>query len=689
MKTTLYYLMLLVLLTNCSKDKKIIKEKLSENNPFNVSLNQLIDYAQVNGDDIVEYANVTMQNALIDLNDIKAVKAPTFENTFAAFDKVYESLSKANNNAFMLYWASTDSVSRAKGLEYSKKIDSLNTVINSDKELYQQFEAFSTSEDYKNLIGPKKLLVDDILQGFKLSGVTLDNDKLEAFKKLKNDITDLTAQFSINMNTANDVLKLDEKGAEGLPDAIKNTYRTAENTYDIPVINATSGPVMSNAKNEQTRKDFSFKFSNRGADKNLAILDSLVKKRYELAQIMGYSSYAAYNLVPKMAKNPQNVWSFINDLVSKSKSKAIEDVNVLDAIRNKEQGIAGESPINPWDIGYYNNQILKTKYQVDGEKLRAYFPMDDCLKGMLSIYQELLGLQFEKIKKPSVWSDDVQVYEVYDGDTLKGRFYLDLYPRPNKETWFYGMDLASGKSTPEGYQVPVKMLLGNFTKPTETMPSLLSFRELETLFHEFGHIMEGVSYEGEYSLQSNSKTDFAEAMSQMFENWLRDYDVLSSFAKHYKTGEVLPKELFDNMKNAENLSSGLNLQRSLRNCIYDMNLYDKYNPEQLINTDELWKHIDNELGVLPLYVEGTHPQACWIHINTHPTYYYGYLWSEVYAQDMFTVFKKNGLRDTKTGERYRKLILANGSQRDIVEVVEEFLGRPSNNEAYIKSLGLE
>jgi len=300
-----------------------------------------------------------------------------------------------------------------------------------------------------------------------------------------------------------------------------------------------------------------------------------------------------------------------------------------------------------------------------------------------------LGLQFKKIEKPSVWSDDVQVYEVYDGDTLKGRFYLDLYPRPNKETWFYGMDLASGKSTTQGYQVPVKMLLGNFTKPTETMPSLLSFRELETLFHEFGHIMEGVSYEGEYSLQSNSMTDFAEAMSQMFENWLRDYDVLSSFAKHYKTGEVLPKELFDNMKNAENLSSGLNLQRSLRNCIYDMNLYDKYDPEQLINTDELWKNIDNELGVLPLYVEGTHPQACWIHINTHPTYYYGYLWSEVYAQDMFTVFKKNGLRDTKTGERYRKLILANGSQRDIIEAVEEFLGRPSNNEAYIKSLGLE
>jgi len=689
MKTTLYYLMLLFLLTNCSKETKIDKEKLSENNPFNVSLNELIDYAQVNGDDIVEYVNVTMQNAIIDINAIKAIKTPTLENTFTAFDKVYESLNKANNNAFMLYWSSTDSVSRAKGLEYSKKIDSLNTVINSDKELYKQFEAFSKSEDYKTLEGHRKLLVDDIIQNFKLSGVTLDNDKLESFKKLKNDITDLTAQYSINMNTANDFLKLDEKGADGLPDAIKDTYRTAENTYDIPVINATSGPVMSNAKSEQTRKDFSFKFSNRGADKNLAILDSLVKKRYELAQIMGYSSYASYNLVPKMAKNPQNVWNFINDLVSKSKSKAIADVKVLEDIRNKEQHLISESPINPWDIGYYNNEILKTKYQVDGEKLREYFPMDDCLKGMLSIYQELLGLQFKKIENPSVWSDDVLLYEVFEGDTLKGRFYLDLYPRPNKETWFYGMELASGKSTSLGYQVPVKMLLGNFTKATETMPSLLSFRELETLFHEFGHIMEGVSYEGEYSIQSNSKTDFAEAMSQMFENWLRDYDILSSFANHYKTGESLPRELFDNMKNAENLSSGLSLQRSLRNCIYDMNLYDKYNPEQLINSDELWRNIDKELGVLPLYVEGTHPQSCWIHINTHPTYYYGYLWSEVYAQDMFTVFKTHGLRDTKTGERYRKLILANGSQRDIVEAVEEFLGRPSNNEAYIKSLGLE
>ncbi len=408
-----------------------------------------------------------------------------------------------------------------------------------------------------------------------------------------------------------------------------------------------------------------------------------------MAKIMGYNSYASYNLVPKMAKNPENVWNFLNDLVSKSKQKALKDVVVLDNARNEDQHINSDKPINPWDIGYYNNQILKSKYQVDSEKLREYFPMNESLKGMMAIYEQLLGLQFKKVENASVWSPDVELYNVFEGDKLKGRFYLDLYPRPNKETWFYGMELANGKSTSQGYQVPVKMLLGNFTKPTETLPSLLSFNELNTLFHEFGHIMEGVSYEGEFGLQQNSKADFAEAMSQMFENWLWNYDVLSSFGKHYKTGEVFPKEIFEKLKNAKNLSSGLSAQSSLRRCIYDMDLYDKYNPKTPFNTDELWKTIDNELGVLPLYVDGTHPQASWIHINTHPVYMYGYLWSEVYAQDMFTVFEKNGLKDQATGIRYRKLILANGSQRDIVDAVNEFLGRPSNNEAYIKSLGLE
>jgi thimet oligopeptidase len=197
-----------------------------------------------------------------------------------------------------------------------------------------------------------------------------------------------------------------------------------------------------------------------------------------------------------------------------------------------------------------------------------------------------------------------------------------------------------------------------------------------------------MSYNGEFTAQSSSKSDFVESMSQLFENWIWDYDMLSSFAKHYKTGEVLPKETFDNLLNAKNVDSGLFALSSMRKVVYDLNLYDKYNPEAPVNTNDIWKNIDKELDVMPMYVEGTHPHASWIHINTHPVYYYGYLWADVYAQDMFTMFEENGLVDQKTGIKYRNLILSNGTQRDIKESIEEFLGRPSNNEAYIKSLGL-
>ena len=391
-----------------------------------------------------------------------------------------------------------------------------------------------------------------------------------------------------------------------------------------------------------------------------------------------------------MAKNPETVWKFIDGLVAESKEKAINDLEVLKQIRNKELKTPNDtSEINPWDLGYYKNQILKTQYKVDNEKVREYLPMNECLAGMFELYQELLGLEFRKMENASVWHEEVEAYEVFENGKLKGRFYLDLFPRPNKESWFYGVPLTNGRMTNEGYEVPVSMLLGNFTRPTDKLPSLLSHNELSTLFHEFGHIVEGMSYNGEFSTQGNSKADFAEAMSQIFENWIFDYDILSSFTKHYETGEVFPKDMFDSMISAKNVSSGLGAQGSLRRCIYDMNLYDKYNPEAPFDTDQLWRDIDKQMGVMNSYIEGTHTQASWIHINTHPVYMYGYLWSEVFAQDMFTVFEKNGLKDQATGLRYRNLILSNGNQRDILEAVEEFLGRPSNNEAYIKSLGLE
>lgn len=659
------------------------------NNPFLVNLNVPVDYAKVTAKDLEVYANTTLVEVTAMIAAIKKQKATTFLNVFVAMDDINNKITTTSNNCFMLYWVSTDSLIRAKGLSGYQKMDSLSTGIYSDKGLYTKMLGFKSSKSYAALKGNKKILVDEGILGFERSGVNLNQEKLSKFKKLTKEINQLSSQYSDNMNAYNESLTLDEKGAAGLPDAFKNKYKVSEGKYEIPIINATNGTLMSTAANEETRKAYYFKFFNRASDKNISILDSLAQKRYELATILGYQSYAAYNLIPKMAKDPKTVWKFLNDLVSQSKEKAKADIKILEAEKKKQFPNEKDAEVKAWDVSFYKNEILKNQYQVDTEALRAYLPMEQCLKGMFDIYQTLLGFEFKKVENPSVWHKEVEMFEVYEGKNLKGRFYLDLYPRLNKETWFYGVGLTAGKATAKGYEIPVAMLLGNFTRPTNSSPSLLSIKELNTLFHEFGHIVNYMSYEGEFSSQSSSKADFSEAMSQLFENWLWDYDMLSSFAKHYQTGEVLPKTTFDNMLKAKNVSSGLSAISQQRSALYDMNLYDKYNPKNPISTDKLWQDIDAELNVMKFYVEGTHYQASWIHINTHPVYYYGYLWSNVFAEDMFTEFEKNGLKDPKTGMRYRKLILANGTQRDIKEAVKEFLGRPSNNKAYIESLGLD
>ncbi len=690
LKNTLLYFTLPICLFSVNSFSQ--SDMKASSNPFLVGRNVVVDYAKVTSRNVENYAGHTIYAVTEIVAAIKKQKTANFNTIFGAMDEVKNKMGTASNNCFMLYWVSTDAAIREKGLASYQLLDSLGTVIYSDKGIYDKMIGFKKSVSYKQLKGNKKILVDDMIEGFERSGVNLSAEKLAKYKNLTKEIGELSSSYSTNMNSSKEILTLDEKGVAGLPESFKLTYKVAEGTraagelsgakYEIPIINSTSDPVLSNATTEETRKSYYIKFYNRAADKNLAILDEMVKKRDELAKLMGYQTYAAYALVPKMAGNPKNVWDFLNDLISRSKEKAKNDVALLD-LEKKVELANQEVKLEPWDVAFYKNQIIKKQYQINNEELREYFPMEGCLKGMMDIYQKLLGLEFKKVNNPSVWNDDVDMYEVYESGKLKGRFYLDLFPRPNKETWFYGVNIVSGK----GKEIPVAMLLGNFTKPTKTQPSLLSQKELKTLFHEFGHIMNMMSYHGEFSAQQESKADFTEAMSQIFENWVLDFGIVSTFAKNYKTGETLPQATFDKMLESKKVGSGLGAIQMLQRCLFDMNLYDKYNPANPTPTDDIWQQTNKQLDVMDFYAQ-THYQANWIHVNTHPVYMYGYLWSEVYALDMFTQFEKNGLLDTKTGVRYRKLILANGTQKDIVKAVNEFLGRPSDNKAYVKSLGL-
>jgi Zn-dependent oligopeptidase len=672
------------LVLGCSAEKPEDGLIEQSSNPFFSSINEPVAYADVTAEHLTEYADVVLAEAGAKAEAIRSAETPTFENVVRVFDDIDRELTKASSNSYMLYWVSPDSSIRDTGLAAYKKIDEWNVDFYSDGEIFDRVVAVSENEE---LTTAKRKLVDDLVKSMQHNGVNLDPESLERYKALNQELNDLTTQYSMNMNSDESAIVVDEAGAAGLPDTFKSRYAT-DGGYEIPVIRANRGPVLNNAVDENTRRTFMTLYETRAAEENLKILDELVARRHEMAQIMGHDTYADYNLEIKMARVPENVWEFLDDLTARTAEKASSDLERLKQFRFDTDAIPVDKRLQPWDTGYYANSLIKTEYGVDSEEVREYLPMAGALEGMMVLYQELFDLEFRKVDDPSVWHEEVEMYNVYDNDELAGRFYLDLFPRPDKESHMYGVPLTPGGMRPEGREVPTAMLLGNFTRPSDDLPSLITHAELRTLFHEFGHIVDAVSFTGDFALQKYSRADFQEAMSQIFENWIWDYSVVSTFAKHYETGEVLSEEIFESMLAAKNVNSGLGAQGMVRLSTYDMMLYNQYNPDDPMPTDDIWHFIADRFAY-STFIEGTHPQASWIHINTHPVYYYGYLWSRVYAQDLFTLFEENGLRDTDTGKRYRQLILSNGKQRPIQDVVEEFLGRPSNNEAYIRSLGLE
>lgn len=687
MKNILLYFLLLILSISCEEKTKV-SLKTPSNNPFFGELNEAVNFAKITPTHIIEAKDYALTKADQGVTAIKELKTPTYENLIVALDDLQNDLDKVSTLSYIIAQVHSDSTIRAVGIASSDEISPFYSNLYSDKAVYNQIIKLSKTDEYRQLTPVQKKSIDDLIIDFDQSGVSLSDERLDKMKQLNKEINELTSQFTNNLNSHSDVLRTNEDGMKGLSDTFKESNRVAQGQYEIQINHASCRTFLVNATSPELRKEVYFKYKNVAAKGNMPIIDQLRDKRYELAQVMGKESMADLILESRMAKDPETVWAFLNDLIDRSLEKGKIDYQELINTRNAYLGTNSDEDIVAWDYSFYFNELRKKKYQLDKEKIRAYLPMDQCLEGMMATYQTLLGLEFKEKSNEELWHSEARMFEVLKEGQLIGRFYLDLFPRPNKNTWAYCMPFNSGKNTENGYQIPSALLLTNFTPATESKPSLISHGELSTLFHEFGHVMDNIAYSGALGMQSGTKRDFVESMSQIFENWIWDYEILSSFAKHYETGEILPKSLFDKMIASKNLGSGLGTLSGVRNAYYDLMLYHKHDPNNPIDTDEIWKKWDEKQGFFPRYTKGTHSQASWIHINGFPVYTYGYLWSDVYSQDMFTQFEENGLLDTETGKRYSDLIMGNGSQRTIKEAVEDFLGRPSNNKAYIQSLGL-
>ncbi|KAA3617561.1 MAG: hypothetical protein D8M58_01630 [Calditrichaeota bacterium] len=664
-------------------------------NPFEKVLpgfNEQIQFDKIDAQFINDVKQPTMDELNKKLEKIYNIPADdrTFENTVRAFDAAYSDFGKVYGILYLMNVSHPDDDTRKAANEAVIDFGKFDNELNLNENLYNSFIEYSQTEEGKSLSGSQEKFLRETIDDFKRNGFALSKEGRDKLKEINDRIALLSNEFGKNISDYKDDLIVTEDDVKGLDEAYKDARRLEDGTYKIDLSYPSYRPFMRLSESDEARKKLYMKYNNRASDKNLVVLEKLILNRKEMVEHLGYNTFSEYQLANRMAQNPKTVWEFENGLIEKVQEKGKIDYDEVLQVKRQITGNDTASVVNGWEYGYYSNILKREKYKVDSEKVKEYFEINNVMDGLFSITQSLFGITYKEVKDPSVWHQDVRLFEVFDDGKVIGRFYLDLYPRDNKYGHAACFPIINSRETKNGPEIPVAALECNFPQATDTSPALMSHSQVKTFFHEFGHVLHTLLSKTELSGQSgfNVPRDFVEAPSQIFENWTWDYPSLQMFSKHHETGEILPKELFDKMISAKNVGSGVSTLYQIFYGTIDMTLHDKYNPNETRNTTAVVKELQNKILLTP-YVEGTNFQAAFGHLTGYASSYYGYLWSKVYAQDMFSVFEENGILNPEIGKRYRELILARGGEKEAIDLVKEFLGRNPNSNAFYKSLGLE
>ncbi|HEX7014879.1 MAG TPA: M3 family metallopeptidase [Cyclobacteriaceae bacterium] len=683
---------LAIFLAGCSVQQESPRPYLVvSGNPLFNEFNEPIDFRSVTADHIRQATDTVIGYARAELQRLYKIddNERTFENTLLRLDDIANDINRIGSTIYLLGNTHPDSLIRTTAQEKGTELEKFNNEMSLSEDLYHAVKAYAALPEASSLTGYRERYLRKTIEDFERNGFALSSELRDSLKSIKDEISEIGTEFSRNIAAYQDELIVRDSDVEGLPEDYKQARRQPDGTYKIDLSYPSYLPFMKYSKSDRARKALYIKYYNRAADTNLELLRRLLQKRKQMARLLGYNTYAEWRLEDRMALTPETVWEFEDDLIKSVKPKAEADYQELLAVRRTH--LSGDSDkINHWEASYLENILLEEKYQVDDNVIKEYFPLDNVLAGLFQITQSLFNIRYVELEKPSVWHPDVRAFEVFDGDKKIGRFYLDLFPRPNKYTHAACFGMILGKNTAMGYQIANAALVCNFPAPSADKPSLMPHSQVETFFHEFGHVLHQMLTTAELSAQSGTQVarDFVEAPSQIFENWIWSYESLKLFAKHYKTGETLPKELFDKMLASRNVGSGLATETQIFYGMVDMTYHDRFDPfDESVTIDDVVRDLTEKVRHYG-YVEGTHFPAAFNHLFGYGASYYGYLWSRVYAEDMFSVFEEHGVLDQQTGLRYRNIILARGDTEEPIDLVREFLGREPNNRAFMKSLGL-
>uniref|UniRef100_A0A8C1LJB4 Neurolysin (metallopeptidase M3 family) n=1 Tax=Cyprinus carpio TaxID=7962 RepID=A0A8C1LJB4_CYPCA len=582
---------------------------------------------------------------------------------------------------------------RLASTEADKRLSDFDVEVSMRADVFQRLIALQEKQS-ADLLPESERFLGRLLKLGKRSGLHLSKDIQEEIKSISKQISELSIDFNQNLNEENTVLLFSQEDLVGLAESYVNGLEKAEDGwYKVTLAYPHYFPLMKRCHVAETRRKMEMAFHSRCKDVNTAILEQLIELRARLAKLLGFSSHAHYVLEMTVAKNPENVARFLDELYKRLRPVGEQERQYLLSLKHADcerRGLEFDGQLHAWDMPYYMNQVEQVKFAVDKDKLLEYFPLEVVTEGLLNIYQDLLGLRFQRVQDAHVWHDSVKLYSVLDSVTGEemGQFYLDLHPREGKYGHAACFGLQPGCLGPDGKRrMPVAALVANFTKPTSSWPSLLQHHEVETFFHEFGHVMHELCSQTRYAEFSGTQveTDFVEVPSQTLENWVWEKEPLRRMSCHYKDGSPIPDGLLDKLIASRVANTGLMNLRQIVLSKADQTLHTK---DRADTAAEFAKHSEDILGIPA--TPGTNMTASFSHLaGGYDGQYYSYLWSEVYSMDIFfSRFKKEGILNPKVGREYRRVVLEAGGSVDGMDMLKMFLGREPCQDAFFQCKGL-